>query len=238
MEIKKNLMQFFFPSVHCRACGERSARDYPGLCSSCREKLAKRRGDFRFCSRCALFYHAHFHHCPHCFGRGKRPYFQDVFAAYPYEGIARNLVHALKYGNGQALAETMAKLMLEEGASAGGCDCLIPVPLHPKKERERGYNQAAVLGRALAALLGVEFVDRALCRTVNTCSQTTLKGRERRENVAGIFALSPGAAVKDRRILLLDDVITTGSTANACAKVLRGAGAAKPTLFAFSASFF
>ncbi len=238
MGVKSGLLQYFFPSVQCKVCGGRSSREYPGLCPLCLEKLRAEREKFHFCSRCAMFYPSHFRHCPHCFGRGKRPYFHSAYAAFPFETEARHLVHALKYRNCRALGETMAKLMAEGFNDAGAYDCLVPVPLHPQREKARGYNQAAEIGAALSPLLGLPMEDKLLCRVKDTGSQTALKGRERKLNLLDAFGLTEEQDLAGRGIILLDDVITTGSTMTECAKTLRRAGAGKVLLFAFSASFF
>ena len=107
-------------------------------------------------------------------------------------------------------------------------DALVAVPLFPVKERQRGFNQAERLGRALSKAAGVPLSGRVLERTTDTRTQTRLSRSERAENVRRAFALKGHlSAIKDRRIVLVDDVLTTGATANAAARVLRRHGAAE-----------
>ncbi len=107
------------------------------------------------------------------------------------------------------------------------CDRLVPVPLHSQRLRERGYNQAALLARAVGDVLGVPALPTALVRSRQTRSQVELGAQERRENVRGAFAVPPAAVatIRGQAITLIDDVCTTGATLEACAAALRQAGA-------------
>jgi ComF family protein len=141
-----------------------------------------------------------------------------------HAGPLREAIHALKYQGRHGIAATLAGLLtplltplLQEG------DLVVPVPLHPSRERERGYNQSARLAAELAYLHPVEVVPAALRRTRATAQQTTLSGTQRAANVRGAFEASP--LVVGRRVWLLDDVCTTGATLGACAQALRQAGA-------------
>lgn len=148
-----------------------------------------------------------------------------LVAAGFHAGPLREAVHALKYQGRHGIAATLAALLapvlvplLREG------DLVVPVPLHPSRERERGYNQAARLAAELTYLHPVEVVPAALRRTRDTAQQTTLSGTQRAANVRGAFtATSP--LVAGRRVWLLDDVCTTGATLGACAQAVRQAGA-------------
>lgn len=161
---------------------------------------------------------------PHALIRRRR-------AVGPYEGVLRRLVHVLKYEQRLALARPLGRLMRRAGEGMlADADCSVPVPLHPRRQRARGFNQAA----ELAARLGLPVVG-ALRRTRVTAPQTALPAAERRRNVRGafaparrfgIFGIRPGrAAVEGACVVLVDDVTTTGATLDACARVLRRAGA-------------
>ncbi len=149
-------------------------------------------------------------------------------AAGPYEGILRRLVHVFKYDQRHTLAPRLGGLMRESGAGMlDGVDCVAAVPLHPRRQRARGFNQAA----ELAVHLGLPVVG-ALRRIRATAPQTELPASRRRVNVRGAFAparrfgvRAGGAAVEGACVLLVDDVTTTGATLDACARVLRRAGA-------------
>lgn len=141
-----------------------------------------------------------------------------------YEGVIRDCVHALKYENNQGLGEfftdLLAGLVLEAGWTP---DLVMPVPLSGKRVSERGYNQADCLARPLAAHLGVRYHPFGLERTRDTPSQVGLSGEARRRNVAGAFKAVP-EIVAGKQVLIVDDVMTTGSTMEACAGALCEAG--------------
>jgi ComF family protein len=140
-----------------------------------------------------------------------------------YEGRMKEVVHALKYERRRSISPRLGALMRECGAALlKDADVVVPVPLHPRREYERGFNQA----EDLASHLGLP-VARLLTRVKHTHSQIELPRHERQENVKDAFALSPGprSLIPDPRIVVLvDDVSTTGSTLEACARVLRDAG--------------
>jgi ComF family protein len=144
-------------------------------------------------------------------------------AVGPYAGTLRALVHALKYDGYRSLAPVLGRLMRDHGADViGGADIAVPVPLHRRRARERGFNQADDLARAT----GLPVV-RALRRVRATPSQTDLPAARRYANVRDAFALRRGIDVRGLRILIVDDVCTTGATIEACARVLRQGGAAQ-----------
>lgn len=165
------------------------------------------------------------------------PAFDRARAAVLFTDIARDLVHNLKYGDRMDLAAPMARMMAQAGHDLlAEADALIPVPLHPFRLWRRRFNQAALLARHLAALQGVPVQDELLRRSRVTPSQTRLSKAERRANVAGAFTLSRNAAflLTGRRVVLVDDVYTTGATLDACARVLRRAGAARIDALTFA----
>jgi len=143
-------------------------------------------------------------------------------AAGLHTGSLRAILHALKYDGRRSLAAPLAALMRAAGSElVQSCDAVVPVPLHPSRRRERGFNQA----EDLASHIGPPVV-RALKRTRHTATQTALPAAERQANVAGAFVAARHARhIRDRAVLLIDDVRTTGATLEACAKALRDAGA-------------
>jgi ComF family protein len=144
-----------------------------------------------------------------------------VRAIGAYEGTLRAIVHALKYHRRRSIAAPLALRMRRHGADVlAGMDVVVPVPLHRARRRERGFNQAAELARHLGLP-----VCHALQRTRATLSQTDLPAARRHANVRNAFTLSRRAAVVGQRVVLIDDVSTTGATLAACARVLRQAGA-------------
>jgi ComF family protein len=157
--------------------------------------------------------------CPRC--RRRASPITSARALGEYEGSLRAIVHALKYGKRRSVARRLAAAMQQ--ASDGlldGVDVAVPVPLHARRRRARGYNQAEEIARHL----GVHWAD-ALERTRYTPSQTDLPAARRHANVRGAFALRRRQHVTGLCVLLVDDVCTTGATLEACARVLQDAGA-------------
>jgi ComF family protein len=160
---------------------------------------------------------------------GNPPVFRRARAATRFTGVMRDLVHGFKYSDRHEALGLFAGLMQGAGADLlRDADMLVPVPLHRRKLFQRRYNQAALLARKLSALSGAPANYTALRRIRGTPSQVGLPEHERRANVAEAFAvpLREAEALRGRTVLLVDDVITTGSTLNACARALLDAGAA------------
>lgn len=151
------------------------------------------------------------------------PPLSGVYAAGLFDGPWRSAIHALKYEGQRTLAPTLAAYLPAPPPDAR-LDLIVPVPLYPGRERWRGYNQAALLADALGARLGLAVSAEALVRARDTRSQVGLSAQQRRENVSGAFTAARGL-VAGRRVLLVDDVVTTGATMAACAEALRLAGA-------------
>jgi ComF family protein len=136
-------------------------------------------------------------------------------------------VHHLKYRNGRALALPLGSIMATWcDAHALRADVIVPVPLHPDRLRERGYNQAALLARELERRVGLPVRESVLSRVRYTRSQMELDAEARRRNVQGAFRCADGR-VRGQHVLLVDDVCTTGATIAACADALRAGGAAR-----------
>ena len=151
----------------------------------------------------------------------------QIWVVGQYEGAVRDAVHALKYDGVQRAAEPLGDLLAETLANSGQqIDLVAGIPLGAGRLRERGYNQAALIARRVAERIGVPEVPDAVTRTRDTLSQVELSATERRENVKGAFRAEPDH-VKGRQVLIIDDVLTTGSTMSACAEALRLAGAAQ-----------
>lgn len=161
----------------------------------------------------------------------RRPPYELARAVLPYgeTGPVKPLLLALKHGRRQALAAPLARVMhaaAAERLDLTAFDALVPVPLHRRRRRERGFNQAAALAEGLGRAAGRPVVRRALVRVRPTPPQSGDRAARRR-NVRGAFAVRAASrAVQGKRLLLIDDVFTTGATAEECARVLRRAGAA------------
>lgn len=176
--------------------------------------------------------------CAHC--EDLAPAFNEGRTAVLFRGAARALVHALKYHGARHVTRDIEMILrrasrvleLARGAT------LVPVPLHSRKERERGYNQGRLVAECLARATGGEAagtrVEMLLRRVQDTVSQTALDRATRRKNLKDAFALAPGARVDaGGKYVIVDDVFTTGSTLNSCARVLRKAGCANLYVITF-----
>jgi ComF family protein len=154
-----------------------------------------------------------------------RPRIDGIRAASRFEGVVRTAVHRLKYNGQRALAEPLAELLAKTSHTLPVADGVVPLPLHQARERERGYNQSALLATELGRRLDLP-VLLAATRTRKTEDQIGLRRRQRQVNVKGAFACSRPELVAGRNLLLVDDVCTTGSTLLSCAEPLLQAGAA------------
>lgn len=154
-----------------------------------------------------------------------------------FDGVMRDLVHGMKYADRHEMLDLFAPMLRGAGRELlGSADCLLPVPLHRWRLWQRRFNQAALLATRLGRDCGLPVEFGALRRIKRTPSQVNLGWEGRRRNVAEAFAIAPGAErrIAGRRILLIDDVITTGATAEACAAVLKAAGASEVDVLALA----
>ena len=159
--------------------------------------------------------------CPACLAR--EPHYRTMRAALAYDDISKPMVLGMKHGARKDGVAVFANWMVEAVAFAQDADVVIPVPLHWTRLWARGYNQAGWLAQAIATRLGKPFAPLTLLRKRRTPSQNGLSSLGRARNVEGAFVVAQN--IRGKRILLVDDVYTTGATINACAKVLLRAGA-------------
>lgn len=204
---------------------------YPRVCASCHDLLVGT--EYELCTRCLLtlprlqtdgMIGSHV--------RDKFIGYQQVvsvqsFLEYQSGGKVQRLLHALKYRGDEALGGLMGRLCAEEWSSQGKipqADVLVPVPLHPRKLRERGYNQSEAFARGFSEISGIQVDTGLLSREIYTLSQTGKSKAERIASMQGVFCVRTGVDVSALRIILMDDVLTTGATLEACIAVLIEAG--------------
>ena len=196
------------------------------ICPTCRDQLPLVTSPL--CPLCGIPFIGigNNHRCGRCLSTP--PHFDAARAHFLYEGPIRDLIHSFKYNHLTHLRSPLA-LMTLEGVhaflTAQDIHLIVPVPLHRSRLRQRGFNQAVLLGRVIARDLSLPMVPDALIRTRQTEPQMQLSAAERRVNVQGAFSVKKTECVAGKGVLLLDDVMTTGSTMNECAKELKKAGA-------------
>jgi ComF family protein len=198
------------------ACEMVASMFSPNGCASCEDPVPILTAFCRPCARTLERLEASepVDHCP-------------LVAPYRYGGALAVAIGRFKYDGRSDLARHLSAVVLTGlRGQAGRVDRVVPVPLHPLRLAQRGYNQAALLGRHVAPALGARFDAGVLCRVVDTEQQAKLDRPARQRNVAGAFRLRRGASVRGERVLVIDDVCTTGATLAECATVLQCAGAA------------
>ena len=159
--------------------------------------------------------------------------FDPMISPFRYEGIAKELIAQLKYHGRLSVAPFLGQILGEtvlQRLGADPADAVVPVPLHPVRLRERTFNQAQLLAQQLANNLHLPCRPDLLIRRKPTRPQSDLSRQERQRNVAEAFSIQPDPLIRSMRLLLVDDVFTTGATASVCAKLLKEAGAASVTV--------
>src|SRR5436190_7627371 len=218
----------------CAACREPVGAE--GLCAACWSKLSLIAPPY--CERLGI---------PFAYDPGPGvlsmqaitdpPAYHRARAAVRYDDVARTLVHALKYGDRLDLAPTMGRWMARAGRELlADADALIPVPLHWRRLWARRFNQSALLAKAIGQENGIAVTDGVLKRVKATAQQVGLSQAERAQNVQGAFGVPTErkAEVAGRRLVLVDDVLTSGATSDACARALLRAGARSVDLLVFA----
>jgi ComF family protein len=212
------LEQLFFEV--CPGCAEASRA---GLCAVCAAALL-RVADA--CERCGLG-----RPVASCPRRGRPWHVERVLAPFEYSAPLDGYVHALKYRGARRLGRTLALALVDDLRDAArGVDALVPVPLHPRRLRERGFNQATEIARTLGRALERPMLLAGIRRRGAQVAQAGRGAAERLENVASAFVVERDLA--GARLAIVDDVVTTGATVNALAAALRGAGAARCDVWA------
>jgi competence protein ComFC len=230
---------FFYGDV-CEGCHKQRATAKEGyVCAACRDNVKPIEPPF--CRRCGAVFAGEItsaFECGNC--RDLKLDFSQARAVASAEGVLLDVLHRYKYENGLWVAPFLTELFAEVAGpqvNAGGWDLIVPVPLHPRRQKEREFNQARVLAGALSKATQIELNPRLLRRVIDTRTQTRLSRAERLKNVKGAFQfLGSKADVRGKRIVLVDDVLTTGATANGCARLLRQNGAAEVCVWTLARS--
>lgn len=217
-----SLLDIIFPPV-CPLCEDGLADGL--LCQNCRASFDDTRITGPVCKTCGIPFQGagEDHLCGECL-TGKIP-FIEARSIFKYEGAVAEAVQRFKYAGKDILGAPLGKMLAAGSLFSERIDIIIPVPLHKRRLRMRGFNQSLLLAKEAGRTLSVKVDYLNLKRIRHTEQQTRLKPEEREKNVSGAFALKDPEKVKAKNILLIDDVYTTGATIRECSKVLKKAGA-------------
>ena len=222
----KNLLDWIYPPT-CIACrkiiplNHSQPRDML-LCETCQtlfEPIIP-----PICNTCGIPTEKEIERCVSCYG--KSFYFTTNRGTFLYDEIMRDLLLELKFKQNKQIAHSLGKLWAMHMGNLTFDDntFLVPLPMHAKKQRERGFNQAEVLTRHLSSRLNIP-TEHALIRTIDTPPQSGLHPRQRIENVTGAFDVAKGVSPAGKNYIIIDDIYTTGASLNECARILKQAGA-------------
>ena len=226
-------IDYLFPAL-CIICDNPRPRGEKWLCRTCETALIENHRNRDPCPRCAA---------NHAFGPcectdGFEFSFDRVYSFFDYDALVRSVIHYVKYHGKKRLAFDLAVRFtrLATPEFFNGIDGVVAVPLHPSRRRKRGYNQADYLARGVAEAKALPLLDNVINRIRKTATQTSLNRRARRRNMVGAFAVPTGSSARIRgaTLLLIDDVMTTGSTTGAAAKALLNAGAVSVRVLTFA----
>jgi len=237
-KITNNLLELLFPSnIYCVSCRSIIDKTRPyALCDKCMATFRWANG--KTCEKCGKILQESYAHniCIDC--RESNHHFVKGYTCVQYGIHERELLLAFKYGGQSFIGEKIADVMADRLASENlKIDILMPVPMNKAKQRKRGYNQAGIIAKCLSKKLAIPCSEKLLIRTENTPAMSGLSSTERRLNMEKAFCVAKNAEgkIKGKKILLVDDIYTTGSTASACAQALMERGAKEVRVVTFAA---
>lgn len=222
-KIFSNLLDLFYPPL-CAVCNGRLTEKEQHLCLECLSQLPKTNQHLHPNNRLEEFF------------AGRIPF--ERIAAYTYfvkEGSVQKIIHELKYKNNPQIGYYIGQLCGEDLKSSdfiSNIDLLVPIPLHPKREKKRGYNQSMEICKGISEKTGIAVNNSALKRMVNNKSQTQNSQLNRWNNVENIFSLSDKQELQQKHILLIDDVITTGSTIESAIRTILSSADCQISIYA------
>ncbi|MCH5155508.1 MAG: ComF family protein [Clostridiales bacterium] len=216
LSVKNEIIHMLFPDdIKCIVCGREITPNRYGLCDTCKLMI-----NDNFCMRCGRHKVGIGDYCSECSEQSLS--FDEARSAVSYDGNAKDLIQRLKYGNAKYLANAISQYLLDVLLMTDWhADCITFVPIHKSRQKRRGYNQAELLARTLAEHTNLP-CEILLEKSVKTPNQAKLNRAERMENLKGSFR---AVCTPPEHVILVDDVMTTGSTANECSGVLKRSGA-------------
>lgn len=222
MILNKILKTMFPEGYSCVCCGNEIFDKENGVCDYCEKSLPYIKG--RICLHCGEPLISDGDYCKKC--KGKKFIYDRAITVFEFKDQARNLVLGLKYNNQKYLAKPLGKFLKDIYENSKlFADLIIPVPLCEKRLKIRKYNQAELIANEFSNNVGIEIRNDILFRVKETPTQTKLNYTERQQNLKDAFKVKNRKFIKDKTIILIDDVLTTGATVTECAKVLKSAGA-------------
>ena len=217
-KITKVIKDVVYPEhIKCIGCGKDIKKlNIYDVCDKCKDKLSFNNG--RTCARCGANVFGQADYCLGC--KSTQRYFDKAVSPFLYSRLIKTLIMRFKYNDAPYLARTFARWLVQSYIKSDfEVDVVVYVPMHKDKERRRGYNQAELLAKEFCKLVDLPLAKNFLIKTVDTDTQTH-KTREEREKLDNIYAVKNKNYFKGKKVLIIDDVITTGATLDACAKVL------------------
>lgn len=225
--IWNDILNFIFPHL-CVICKNKLTEAERHICLDCLLELPKTNNWNEQDNKLEQFF------------AGRFPFERIAsFAHFVKGGSIQQIIHEMKYKNNPEMGLFIGELCGDELAESGfirGIDYIVPVPLHPKRHKQRGYNQSLEIAKGIAGKTGVPIDSDTLVRTVNNKSQTKNSRFDRWKNVENIFTVTNSEMFKRKHILLIDDVVTTGSTLESCAKEILKCHACKLSIFALASA--
>lgn len=224
MEIKRILREIFYPrSLTCSVC-KRESFSYSAICDGCKAILPF--NNKSICGHCGRATPYPVEYCDYC--KDKQIYVDMARSVYEYAYPINSLIRRLKYDGEKYLAEELANEMKNVYLlRIGYADCILFVPMTKKRKKSRGYNQSEELAKELSRLIEIPVYKDVLVKTKETDSQVGLERRQRFNNIRGSISVKNRAQIKGKRVMVVDDVMTTGSTLEVIAEKLKSAGASE-----------
>lgn len=220
-------LNFIYPrNIYCILCDASIDKDVKySICDECKSKL--RFINEKTCDKCGKPLDELYliDRCIDCINNTN--YYDKAVSCIEYDDLSKKIIYDLKYHKRRYISYHVAEIIYDRlmESDMHNFDIIIPVPLHKAKERERTFNQAGIIGKYLGRMLNVEVEKQILIREKNTITQNQLTREKRRENLKGAFNVVNADDIGNKNLLLIDDVFTTGATANECARVLVESGA-------------
>ena len=210
----ESLWEMIFPSPRiCPLCEKKQSELM--ICEECREKLASFYAEHLRCARCGTFGTNEEHCLNH---QNWPPYLKNNKSLWPYEKEYRQVLLSFKFRAQPWLAQMLGSMLADLADKSG--EIVIPVPISKERLAERGFNQSALLAKEIAKNLNLPYADNVLVKIKNTPNQSTLSREERRNNLNDALSIKHPEKIKGKKIILVDDICTTGATLAACAQIL------------------